>query len=96
MKIRLFSISREKGHDQFPRNQRRGLILPFVLVLVVIMLALGGAFLYSTVQSKNIFQVFYRDDLSRLIAESAVAEWRGFFQEHLASDNELRAMIANP
>ena len=75
---------------------RAGVILPFVLVLVVIMLVLGGTFLFSTLQSKNVFQIFYRSDLSRLIAESAMAEWRAFFQEHLAADANLAALIANP
>ena len=75
---------------------RRGVVFPFVVVMVVIMLVLGGIFLFSTVQSKNIFQVFYRSDLARLIAESAVAEWQAFFQEHISADADLQALLANP
>jgi hypothetical protein len=71
-------------------------VLPFVIVLVVVMVALGGAFLFSTVQSKNTFQLFYRADLSRLVAESAVSEWRAFFPEHARSFQPLRAMLENP
>jgi len=75
---------------------RRGMILPLMIVLVSLMMTLGIAFMSSTVQSKNIFQVFYRDDLARLIAQSAIDEWRAGFQEKLRTNVKLQALIANP
>jgi len=55
------------------------MILPLVIVLVSLMMTLGIAFMRSAVQSKNIFQVFYRDDIARLIAQSVIDEWRAGF-----------------
>ena len=59
--------------------RKRGMILPLVIVLVSLMMTLGIAFMRSAVQSKNIFQVFYRDDIARLIAQSVIDEWRAGF-----------------
>lgn len=72
------------------------MILPLVIVLVSLMMTLGIAFMRSTVQSKNIFQVFYRDDIARLIAQSVIDEWRGGFQSRLRTNPALRLMLANP
>ncbi|HOT27623.1 MAG TPA: hypothetical protein PLU72_05510 [Candidatus Ozemobacteraceae bacterium] len=72
------------------------MILPLVIVLVSLMMTLGIAFMRSAVQSKNIFQVFYRDDIARLIAQSVIDEWRAGFQSRLRTNPALRAMLADP
>lgn len=77
-------------------GKRRGMILPLVIVLVSLMMTLGVAFMRSTVQSKNIFQVFYRDDMARLIAQSVIDEWRAGFQDRLRTNPGLQTMIADP
>jgi hypothetical protein len=71
----------------------RGFVLPVVLVLLALLVILGISFLNSTIHSKNIYQVFYRDDLARNIAESAVNEWRAVFYRRLKSDVQLQRMI---
>lgn len=76
--------------------RKRGMILPLVIVLVSLMMTLGVAFMRTTVQSKNIFQVFYRDDIARLIAQSVIDEWRAGFQARLRTNPALRAMLAEP
>lgn len=77
-------------------SNRAGFILPIVLTLLAILVVLGAGYLSSTIQSKNVFQVFYRDDLARLIAESTVSEWRATFSERLARDSKLSAFLKNP
>jgi hypothetical protein len=75
---------------------RHGVILPFVIVLITILTTLGTWYLFSTVQSKNVFTVFYRDDLARLIAESAISEYRATIHQRLAANPALANLIANP
>ncbi len=67
-----------------------------MIVLVSLMMTLGIAFMSSTVQSKNIFQVFFRDDMARLIAQSAIDEWRAGFSERLRTSARLQELIAEP
>ncbi|MBF0499069.1 MAG: hypothetical protein HQM09_02955 [Candidatus Riflebacteria bacterium] len=77
-------------------QQPRGFVLPLVFCLVGIMLAFGGAYFFSTLQSKNSFQVFFRDEVSRIIAESALAEWRATFISKRMNDPVLKSLIQNP
>ena len=78
------------------RPERRAFILPMVLVLVTVLATLGSWYLFSTVQSKNVFHVFYRDDIARLIAESAVAEFRATIFDRIKSTPTLSALLQNP
>ncbi|NLI77669.1 MAG: hypothetical protein GX442_14700 [Candidatus Riflebacteria bacterium] len=79
-----------------PPPGRRAFILPFVLVLITVLATLGTWYLFSTVQSKNIFYVFYRDDLARLVAESAIAEYRATIHDRVKNNQALANLIANP
>ena len=76
--------------------QGRGFILPFILVLVSMLLTLGSWYMYSSVNSKNVFQIFYKDDLARLLAESAVNEWRATWRKRTQTDASLRALVQSP
>jgi hypothetical protein len=75
---------------------RHGMVLPFVLVMVSVVLTLGVWYLFSTVQSKNVFQVFYWDDLARVVAQSAMAEWRASFNRRLENQPALKTLIESP
>ncbi len=61
-------------------NRHRGFILPVAMLLISILMILGWMFLSTTMHSKNISSVFYRDDLARLVAESAATEFRTIFR----------------
>jgi len=76
--------------------RKSGFILPVVLVMVTVLITLGFWYLFSTVQSKNTFQVFYRDELARLIAQSAASEWRATFLKRVATDAALKKLISSP
>lgn len=67
-----------------------------VLGLVAIMMAFGAWFFMSTVQSKNVFQIFFRADATRIIAESALAEWRATFLKKRIQEPGLRNLLENP
>ena len=79
-----------------PGGDREGLILPFVLVLLTILITLGTWFMYSTVQSKNMYAVFYRDDLARMLAESAVGEFRATLYDRIRSNSALDTLFTDP
>ena len=72
---------------------RGGFVLPLVLGLIVVMAILGTWFFLSTLSSKNAFQIFFRDDKARIIAESALAEWRATFQARLHRSAGLRNLF---
>ncbi|HNV68365.1 MAG TPA: hypothetical protein PKO06_01610, partial [Candidatus Ozemobacteraceae bacterium] len=75
---------------------RAGFILPVAMLLISILMILGWMFLSTTMHSKNISNVFYRDDMARLVAESAAAELRVRFAELLEKNAALQAMCSNP
>ena len=60
------------------------------------MAVLGTWFFLSTLNSRNAFQIFFRDDKARIIAESALAEWRATFQDRLRRDPDLRNLFFSP
>ena len=77
-------------------ESRRGFVLMVVLGLIAVMMAFGAWFFLTTVQSKNVFHVFLRADSARIIAESALAEWRaGFVSKGLAAA-PLKDLLARP
>lgn len=82
--------------SQIRVSGRRGLVIVVMLGLIGTMMAFGTWFFLTTVQSKNVFQVFFRDDAARIIAESALAEWRATFQSKRLQTAEMRNLFQDP
>ncbi|MBF0544154.1 MAG: hypothetical protein HQM08_06965 [Candidatus Riflebacteria bacterium] len=81
---------------QIQNNPARGFVLPVILGLIAIMMTFGAGYYFSTVQSKNVFQIFFRDETTRIIAESALAEWRATFLTKRIKDPKIKNLLQNP
>ncbi|MBF0547045.1 MAG: hypothetical protein HQM08_21570 [Candidatus Riflebacteria bacterium] len=72
----------------------KGFIFLLALFMVFFLFLAGWMFLHYTIQSKNVFNVFFRDDLARFIAESAISEKRVIFEKDLkTSSASLQRLI---
>lgn len=79
-----------------PGRPSRGMVLPLTLCLLIVVAMLGAWYLFSVVQSKNSFRVSFRNESARLIAESALAEWRASFFSRTSLDPAVKSLISNP
>ncbi len=77
-------------------TSRAGVVLPLAIFLITLLALLGYMFLSYSLHSKNIMSVFYRDDMARIFAESAAAEFRAGFTAALKSDTALATMLETP
>lgn len=79
-----------------PGHQTRGMVLPLTLCLLIVVAMLGAWYLFSVVQSKHSFRVTFRNESARLIAESALAEWRASFFPRSSLDPGLQSLLSDP
>ncbi|MBF0406491.1 MAG: hypothetical protein HQM10_04005 [Candidatus Riflebacteria bacterium] len=77
------------------KKYRSGFILMLALFMVVFLFLAGWMLMSFTIQSKNVFSIFYRDDIARLIAESAIAEKRVMFENDLKTNAAYFQKIVN-
>jgi len=74
----------------------KGFVLPMVFFLIFIMGTFGAWFLFSTLHSKNTFDVYFRDETARILSESALAEWRATLVSKRFKGGEIKNLLLNP
>lgn len=67
-----------------------------VFFLIFVMGTFGIWFLFSTLHSKSAFDTFFRDETARIIAESALAEWRATLVPKRLKSESLKKLLLNP